>query len=347
MISREKIQTSPHYYPRSEEAPLPLQSARFRITNSRNVRLQLGDRSPVRFVVPTVMQVFETLFRDGGFMRFQESNHAQYQKAFVKRAGELAVACHLLRDSPYREFLRLMSNCKADATLPGWLMKNPTRRSMHQLAICKALRIPISERTDDSLNTTEMLPDEARRLIALELMERGFQLSCSLCSAKLWYRAEDVGQTFTCHRCYEEQRLNTNPFWLYKLPEVIFQFFDHDADVPLLALFHLQKKSTQHFQYVLDSEFFRSSDDKKGQNIDFACLSDGRVYIGEAKSNNDIESKQFKIYQYLADRLSIDGFVFATTAEEWNPSTLTRIEGLRTKFPGEVLSLTKAELLDS
>lgn len=346
LISCEKIQTSPHFYPRSEEAPLPLQSARFRITNSRDVRLQLGDRSPVRFIVPTVIQVVETIFREGGFTKFQESNHSQYQKAFINRAGDLASACDLLRDSPYREFFRLLSNCKADPDLPGWLIKNPMRRSMHQLAICKALRKPILKSDDDSLVSSEALPDDARRLIELELIERGFQLSCASCSAKLWYRAEEVGQGFSCHRCYEKQRLSTNPFWLYRLPEVIFQFFEHDADVPLLALFHLQKKSTQYFQFVLDSELYKGSDDKKGQNIDFACLSDGRVYIGEAKSINNIETKQFRMYQYLADRVSIDGIVFATTAKEWNSSTRKRIEELRTRFHGEVLSLTKAELLD-
>lgn len=346
LISGEKIQTQPFYYSRSEEAPLPLQTARFRITNNRNVRLQLGDRSPVRFVVPTVMQVFEALFREGGFMKFQESNHSQYQKAFIKRAGDLAGACHLLHDPPYREFLRLLSNCKADAELPGWLMKNPIRRSMHQQAIYEALKNPIPEKDDDSFITTEVLPDEAQRLIALELMERGFQLSCSLCSATLWYRAEDVGQRFTCHRCYEEQLLSINPFWLYKLPEVVFQFFEHDADVPLLALFYLQQRSKQHFKFILDSEFFQSIDDTKGQNIDFACLSDGRAYIGEAKSIDCIDAKQFKLYQHLAAKVSIDGIVFATAADEWNPSTRKRIEELRTKFHGEVLSLTKAELLD-
>jgi hypothetical protein len=237
-----------------------------------------------------------------------------------------------------------MSNCNADTALLGWLLKNPKRRAMHQLAIHDAINTS-GVKTDDSLGTSEVLPVEARHLITLQLLERGFQLSCSICSAKLWYRAEDVGQAFTCQRCYENQRLISNPHWLYKLPEVIFQFFEHDAEVPLLALSALHRRSTQYFQFVLDSELFRKLGDKNGQNIDFACLSDGKLFIGEAKSINEIGSQQIRFYQHIGSRVPIDGIVFATTATEWNASTLERIDGLKADFLGEVLSITRSELL--
>jgi hypothetical protein len=110
--------------------------------------------------------------------------------------------------------------------------------------------------------------------------------------------------------------------WLYKLPEVVFQLFENDADVALLALFRLLRGSTKNFQYVVDSEFFDRTQRKKG-NIDFACLSDGKVYIGEAKSNLTIDQEQFGFYESLVLRSKIDGVVFATSAPRWNPGLRT------------------------
>ena len=132
--------------------------------------------------------------------------------------------------------------------------------------------------------------------------------------------------------------------WLYKLPEVVFQLFDNDADVALLALFRLLRGSTKNFQYMVDSEFFDRTARKKG-NIDFACLSDGKVYIGEAKSNSTINQEQFGFYESLVLRSRIDGVVFATSAPKWNPGTVTRIGELKSRFKGDVLMWTEVEIL--
>jgi hypothetical protein len=112
-----------------------------------------------------------------------------------------------------------------------------------------------------------------------------------------------------------------------------------------LALFHLLTRSTKNFQYVLDSDVRIGSDEKSVRNIDFGCLSDGKVYIGEAKSNAIIEEQQFRFYEELVLRSTIDGVVLATTAANWSPATVARVEALKSKFKGEVITLTKAELL--
>src|SRR5207302_9905962 len=116
--------------------------------------------------------------------------------------------------------------------------------------------------------------------------------------------------------------------------------------VPLLALFHLLTRSTKNFQYLLDCDVRIGSDEKNVRNIDFGYLSDGKVYIGEAKSNAVIEEQQFRFYEELVMRSTIDGVVLATTAANWSPATIARVEALRSKFKGEVITLSKAELLE-
>lgn len=345
-VSSERIQTWPRVLSGPKEIPKPLDMVRCRITDTRHVRFQVSDNTPIRLVVPPLRRVLETLFVQAGFQGLQDSSHAQYQNAFIKRCGSLPEASHILKTSPYREFLTLLAKINKGPALLGRVLKQPKRRALFQSELYNALNRPVASATEDYLKTAETLPPEASQLIKLQLLERGFELNCSSCSATIWYRAEEVGQTFRCQRCYEEQALQTNSLWLYKLPEVVFQLFWNDADVPLLALFHLLTRSTKNFQYVLDCDVRIGSDEKSVRNIDFGCLSDGKVYIGEAKSNAVIEEQQFRFYEELVMRSTIDGVVLATTAANWSPATIARVEALKSKFKGEVITLTKAELLE-
>jgi len=343
-VSDERIQNWPRAFSRGDEIPKPLQTLKCRITDTRHVRFQLSDNSPIRLTIPTMNRVLERLLDEAGFGEVHESNHAQYQHAFIKRCGSLPDACHILKTSPYRELLTLLASSQNNSALLGRPLKEPRRRALFQSELWSKLNRPVPLQTEEYLKESERLPPEASQLIRLQLLERGFELTCSLCSATIWYRAEEVGQTFRCHRCYEQQQVHTNPMWLYKLPEVVFQLFENDADVALLALFRLLRGSTKNFQYVVDSEFFDRTQRKKG-NIDFACLSDGKVYIGEAKSNLTIDQEQFGFYESLVLRSKIDGVVFATSAPRWNPGTVTRIEELKSKFKGDVLMWTEVEIL--
>ncbi len=107
----------------------------------------------------------------------------------------------------------------------------------------------------------------------------------------------------------------------------------------------MQRKSRQNFEYGLDSEVI--IDNNGERNIDFSCLLDGRVLIGEAKSNDEIEDRQFKFYETLVKQAGIDGVVFATSETNWKPSTQSRIANLKSNFKGEVLVLTKSQLFTS
>lgn len=79
--------------------------------------------------------------------------------------------------------------------------------------------------------------------------------------------------------------------------------------------------------------------------MDFACIVDGKVYVGEAKSNAIVDRDQFRFYEELALNSSIDGLVLATTEAQWNRSVVARAQSLKAMYKGEVLLLTQTELL--
>jgi len=132
---------------------------------------------------------------------------------------------------------------------------------------------------------------------------------------------------------------------LYKLPEVIFQGFEDNMQVPLLTLHYLERRSRKCFESVPDSNVYWVENDTENYgNIDILCLSDGNFYIGEAKSNDEIERDQFSFYENISKRVAIDGIVFATSKPQWKRATLQRIEELKSRFDGEVLILTGHDL---
>lgn len=346
LVSDERIHISPGRRPSSREPLRAIEALRVRITSTRDVRITISDRAPVTLATPSVLEVLRALFASRGFVRMSDGSYAQYQRSFIKRAGDLASASYFLGDLSYRNLFQLLTNQSKNAAIPGWVLRDPKRRALRQLELFQVLCGSVPEDLKKGEKNIEKLPGQIERLLMLDLLERGYQLRCSLCSAKLWYAAEDVGESFRCHRCYESQKLITNPLWFYKLPEVVFQLMSANADVALLALFAMQKKSIEHFDYVLDFDIFQASDEK-GQNIDFACITDGRAFIGESKSTDYIEEKQFNFYRHLALHVPIDGVVFATTSDQWNSSTLKLIEELKNEFRVDVKSLTKSDLLDT
>jgi hypothetical protein len=373
LVSSDSIHPSAVLHMASGRSDVPPNRPRFRIAASRYARVQVDDQSPVQFAVPSIDKVLTALLEQAGLHGFQRASHAQYQHAFIRRSGSFEKACRFLQTPPYFELFDLLSNY-GNPNLPGWLIgsrakqsrkemeeearqetreKNAdVRRAVNHFDVWQFLKSPdqrFPSNIEGYLKIAERLPKEVAELLELQLLERGVQLRCSSCSYDPWYRSDDVGQDFRCQRCYQEQRVISNPMWFYKLPEVIFQGFKTHMEVPLLALHYLRRRSRhQHdFQYFLDSELvWPTARKNKTKNVDFCCLSDGRVYIGEGKCNDSIEADQFAFYEHLANRAQIDGIVFATSRTQWKSATLGRIEGLKSKFKGAVTVLTKSQLYD-
>ena len=136
--------------------------------------------------------------------------------------------------------------------------------------------------------------------------------------------------------------------WLYKLSEVTFQGLTSNMEVPLLALNCLRKMARHNFEWIPDSDVYWTKDEKEDhKNIDILCILDGKLFIGEAKSNDVIEGDQFSFYEDMCERLHPDGVVFATSKPRWNNGTESRIEKLKDWFKGEVIVLTSKELYPS
>jgi hypothetical protein len=323
-------------------SPVP----RFRITKDRYLKVQINSEQPVEFNKPAPEEIVETLFSCGGFSRVERSSAAKYHLSFIHRTGSFEEAIHYLANSSYRELLTLLSD-NSNRNRPGWILDEPSkRRALHHLHLRQVLGTVTPPETTEYFKTdSDKLPEEALDLLKKNLLERGFLLKCSSCSFNSWYPAEHVGQTFECARCFQAQVYESNPLWLYKLPEVIFQGFEDNMQVPLLTLGYLKHMSHHSFEWVPDSNIYWIENGKElHRNVDILCICDGKLYVGEAKSNDEVKADQFSFYEEVCRRVAIDGIVFATSEPKWRQGTEHRIKQLKTWFDGQVLVLTKTDL---
>lgn len=332
------------HFPFTKEDRVKLLAAR--ITKEHYLKMQVDAEKPIEFYKPTSEQTVEVLFTEAGFSRIERSSAAKYHTSFINRVGGLEKVNQYLARSPYKTLLEILADNKAKGK-PGWIVEHPSkRRVVHHLQLREVLGKGIPDETRTYFNTvSDELPEEAFHLLEKGLLERGFLLSCTACSFRSWYPAQHVGQTFECTSCLQVQVYHANPLWLYKLPEVIFRGFEDNMHVPLLALNYLRQRSKHVFEWVPDSDIYLAPNDTQPLgNVDLLCLSDGRFYIGEAKSNDIIEPKQFSFYEQLCRQVALDGIVFATSQPLWGRATQQRIDALKTWFAGEVLVLTEKNL---
>lgn len=339
----------PLWQNRKKAIPEEIVTLRFRINNERYLVSQIDSDHPIEFNRPTSEQIIETIFVAAGYSRIEPSSTARYHKNFVERAGSLENAAHYLSAKPHRELLEILADNR-DKSKTGWRLENPSkRRVLHHFYLREVLEEILPEQTREYFDTvSDKLSDSVVELLEKGILERGFRLKCSSCSFTSWYPAEQVGQTFKCTQCYQEQVYKTNPLWLYKLAEVVFRGFEDNMQVPLLALNHLKNKSKHHFEWIPDSDVYWLEDNEElHQNIDLLCLSDGKLYIGEAKSNDEIKREQFSFYERVCKQVEIDGIIFATSKPQWSRATLQRIEQLKAQFDGNVLIFTGKDLYPS
>lgn len=187
---------------------------------------------------------------------------------------------------------------------------------------------------------------------------RGFIFQCRFCRNSDWYSVSELSETFRCKRCSRNQvYVTTNwkypkePSWYYKLDEIVFLAIKNGCVTSVLANDTLRKRSPKSFLYTLDSEFYELGSDRPFMEVDIVCISEGKLFIGEAKKEDflaDTSTKETAVisrYVDLAKRLGAHGLVFATLSPQWSESTNALIRRIAPTTDLELIQLARADLL--
>jgi hypothetical protein len=179
--------------------------------------------------------------------------------------------------------------------------------------------------------------DVLDRLLAIKVLRRGLLLNCERCSAQAFYPIGAVGDDgFTCSVCRCPSRLARGrwykrypePAWNYDLDQVVRELLRQHGDIPLLAAAHL---ADSRLSLLWAPELLVQFKGEEAE-VDLCLIIDGRVVVGEAKSNSRLDTADKGTAQAAAGLvraahiLSADEIMLATAQSSWAPGARTAIE---------------------
>ena len=200
-------------------------------------------------------------------------------------------------------------------------------------------------------------------LLSKKIIKRVLVLKCSTCRDTSIYYLDEVSDTFTCKRCKKTQNIlsmncfnDLEPNWYYKLNEIVYQGYKHNMIVPILTLNKLRKKSKKSFLFISELEIY--DDENKLQlkaykdkcEFDIHCILDGKIIIGECKSNDKLSKEDIKKYKLLAKNSNIDRLIFSTSEGNWKEGTLEKLNKLEEELGNynvELSIYTKKDLFEN
>jgi hypothetical protein len=302
---------------RSSTSGISLDSHGRIFTLSGSSLAQLLVQARLRF--PAARQVFTTLLEGTG-ASLEESDKGRYTRRMIELWGDFdALAADLKEGSA----ASLLSGWVSDGKEPGRLYQG---RRYLTLADVRTMM-------GGSEESARQLLD---RYLQRSIVERGLVLACPQCVATGFYRLEDIGPHFRCQRCRQPNPLvrsawkgqELEPQWYYGLDEVAYQGLHSNIHVPILALASLAEPA-RSFQHMPEAVVHR--DGYPDIEVDLWAIVDGRIVIGEAKVNDQLESTKHKeavrcaALKELIEALSADEFVMATTSSAWSERTQTLV----------------------
>jgi hypothetical protein len=120
--------------------------------------------------------------------------------------------------------------------------------------------------------------------VSNDIIFQGLRLYCSVCLKRDWYSLREVSVNYICNRCLNSSKVPINPEFSYKINEVVFQGLNHKSYLTLWTLYCLQQQSKYPFIYTEEIHVHYANTNKKAE-IDFFGVKDGKIIMGEVKSN--------------------------------------------------------------
>ncbi len=151
------------------------------------------------------------------------------------------------------------------------------------------------------IRVEDLIGHDARNVVTrLErsgVLSRGLALKCVRCRQGDFYPLGALSESFRCSRCGLSQRHGmehwlggTEPQWHFGLAEVVFQFLEHDGDVPLHAAALLIEDAVLPASVAFETELY----DKEGTKSEHDLLISlgSQLVLGEATSTDRLGSSQ-------------------------------------------------------
>jgi hypothetical protein len=252
----------------------------------------------------------------------EPSDKGIYAVESMRLFGGFAELCNALRDPSFRAVIDAYRDRRAGAV--GLLLSSDRRRYLTWEHLAGLLPgQPAASIIDE--------------LLARGVLRRGLVLKCSRCRQAAWHPLGAVRDTFECRRCHLQQVPdrqswlgNDEPVWSYRMAEVLFQFFENDGELPVLAVRDAFAPSERPLDYSYELEL--TPPDAVSREVDIFSADGYRLWIGEAKKNGRFEPGRLEFVAQLASLVDAYGVIVVTSQRRWPPATLEQARAAFTGF---------------
>ena len=262
----------------------------------------------------TNFEIFERIFNEAGYY-IKLSDKGEYAKNSINIFGSLQNIASELRDDKIKQIFQ----CFCDFTIAKARKENGIKGSIVNKRVYLNFNDIVS-----FLDNEKIARKKINFYLYKNIFERGYVLKCEKCKNADWYRMEEIGQKFICHRCQKKQvytenhwRETAEPIIYYKLNEMFFQGYSHNMLVTILTLDKLRRQTKESFFYLPEVEIRKNKNDEKPLiEMDICSISDGKILFGEAKKNAEIPEK-IELYKTIVNKINAY-FVLSTFADKWS-----------------------------
>jgi hypothetical protein len=198
------------------------------------------------------------------------------------------------------------------------------------------------------------LADSITYLCRREILHQGHEWSCRECYNKNWLGIDDISRSMKCNICGNTQSPPVAGPWHFKLNEFVGEAIREQGLLPVIwCLSRLSRVARNSFFFLESQELFFSEESvdakKNDAELDLLVVSDGRVYLCEAKaSRSDIDVEKIA---NLAIRIRPDVVVLAVM-ESSGSALQTMLAQLQERLSGtgiaaDLFTLANGDLEDS
>ena len=234
------------------------------------------------------------------------------------------------------------------AKLPGRV--RPQDRTLHE---CERLRLTrqhefknteagfVAGDTGVSISgirpvSREEMLDGLNELIERKILYLGVALNCRRCGLRQWCSVDDLKQVSGCAGCEAPLPLQIDRHWSVSLNSLARMAVAQGVIGVQQALAQLRKSAPHSFFFAPSLDLFRAGNRTPWHEIDFVCIADDDLIIGEVKEGKITEA-DLKSLKEIAVALRPTRAVFFVSREEWKTSHEQALKQLNSELmPQEI-----------
>lgn len=162
-----------------------------------------------------------------------------------------------------------------------------------------------------------------QELVNARILQQGIITHCRQCGSRIWRELGSIRQDFECPGCGATTHTPVEGTWHYRLNSLVSKAISEHGTVPLInALAKAREEARNSFIYSPGFQFYMRYEDKKPiTEVDAICLVDGKLWIGEVKSNAR-EFSDRDMNKLISDAKALGADKAFVYAQEGNQNTL-------------------------